>query len=229
MHSSWKPLIERAYDALDPEYRQYLETSDAFFPDYDNMFNAFTLPKEQTRYILFGQDPYPRKASATGYAFIDGMVQDLFSDKGLSKAVNKATSLRNFMKMNLHAAGLISSQATQQEIAALNKDSFISTAPQLQQNLQKNGVMLLNTALIFSAKDKSRYHVKMWHPFMRQLLGDLEHSKTELILFGNISKQIERFDHGLRCHYMPHPYNVSFICDKKAHELFGPMEILKKL
>ena len=45
---------------------------------------------------------------ANGYAFWDAAVNELWSDNGLSKAVNRATSLRNFIKMLLVTEGALS-------------------------------------------------------------------------------------------------------------------------
>lgn len=97
VHPEWQETIKTAYNALDEDYRNFIENGD-FIPARSKIFNAFkTLPKSKVKYILFGQDPYPREKSATGHAFIDGAVKKIFSDKGLSKEVNRATSLRNFV------------------------------------------------------------------------------------------------------------------------------------
>ncbi|HAT31470.1 MAG TPA: uracil-DNA glycosylase, partial [Janthinobacterium sp.] len=58
------------------------------------------------------EGPYPRAASATGVCFMDGAVGALWSEAGLSKPVNRATSLRNFMKMLLLADGQLALDAT---------------------------------------------------------------------------------------------------------------------
>jgi uracil-DNA glycosylase len=69
------------------------------------LFAAFAQPLDRVRYVLVGEGPYPRAESATGVCFMDGAVGDLWSEAGLSKPVNRATSLRNFMKMLLVADG----------------------------------------------------------------------------------------------------------------------------
>lgn len=228
MHKSWEPIVKKAYDELDNEYKEFLKSSTNYFPDFDNMFNAFSLPKENTKYILFGQDPYPRKESAIGYAFIDGAVKNMFSVDGLSKEVNRATSLRNFIKMCLVAQKLISQEAKKEEIAKLDKSQFIDSIDQFKDNLLKNGVLLLNMGLVFEEKGKSRFHVKQWQPFIRSLLNQLKNEEIELILFGNISKEVDKFDVGLKKHLFQHPYNVSFINNNAAQELFLPMKLLYK-
>jgi uracil-DNA glycosylase len=232
MHPSWQEIIERAYHALDEAYRAFLEADNGYFPSKADHLNAFrTLPRGEVKYILFGQDPYPRAESAGGYAFIDEKVERLFSDNGLSKEVNRATSLRNFIKMALVAKGDLSAEDTSQKaIAALDKSRYIESITQLRENFEKNGVLLLNTALIFTDKKSSNRHVRAWRPFMRSLLADLRSDAPTLILFGNHAKALKK---ALPLEQFPaiemeHPYNHTFITNKNAHQLFGPMGLLEK-
>ena len=231
VHPSWRGDIEAAWQALDPAYRERLIGKEGFIPDPPRIFNAFkTLPKDRVRYILFGQDPYPRRESATGHAFIDGAVGRLFSPTGLSKAANRATSLRNFIKMALVTDGRLDPIDTSQAaIAALPKEDLIETIDELRLNFERAGVLLLNAALVFEDKRASRRHAQAWRPFIRTLLSRLDED-TELILFGGIARQIldlseaQRFDR----HILEHPYNHTFVTNPKAHRLFGPMRLLEK-
>jgi len=224
--------LSEAYASLDPAYRNFLETDTSYFPSKENYFNAFnTLPREKVKYILFGQDPYPREESAGGYAFIDMKVEELFSDSGLSKEVNRATSLRNFMKMALLASHKLGKEDTSQEaIAALDKKNMINSIEALRLNFEKNGVLLLNTALVFTDKKSSSKHVKAWRPFIKRILEALENDDIKLILFGSHAKALqkhlplEKFE----SIEIEHPYNHTFITNPKALELFGPMRLLEK-
>jgi len=230
--ASWQPLLDEAYASLSQEYRTFLESNTDYFPTKENYFNAFkTLAKEDVKYILFGQDPYPRKHSAGGYAFIDTNVKTLFSSKGLSKEVNKATSLRNFMKMALVASGDLTSEDTSQEaIVKVDKKQMIDSIDALRQNFEKNGVLLLNTALIFEDKKSSNKHVKAWRSFIQTLLKGLDAEDIKLILFGSHAKELkkhlplEKFD----SIELEHPYNHTFISNPKALKLFGEMRLLEK-
>jgi len=229
---NWESVIKDAYASLDETYRTFLESNQGYFPNSENYLNAFkTLPREKVKYILFGQDPYPREESAGGYAFIDEKVEKLFSDNGLSKEVNKATSLRNFMKMALVARGDLSEENTSQEaISAIDKSEMINTIGELRKNFEKNGVLLLNTALIFTDKKASGKHVKAWKPFIQTLLKSLEEENLKLILFGTHAKQLkkklplEKFE----AIEVEHPYNQSFITNEKVLNLFAPMKLLEK-
>lgn len=229
---SWESILQEAYASLEEEYRTFLEHDREYFPPAPHYYNAFkTLPRNKVKYILFGQDPYPRKESAGGYAFIDEKVETLFSDKGLSKEVNRATSLRNFIKMALLARGDLSMDNTSQEaIGQIDKTSLIDSIEALRINFEKNGVLLLNTALIFTDKKASARHVKAWRPFVASLLEALKEDAPKLILFGTHAKALkkklplEKFE----TIEVEHPYNHTFITNAKALELFGPMRLLEK-
>jgi len=228
----WQNILHQAYESLDPEYRSFLEADTSYFPPQTQYFNAFkTLPKNRVKYILFGQDPYPRRESAGGYAFIDEKAQTIFSETGLSKEVNRATSLRNFIKMALVARGDLCKDNTSQEaISQIDKTSLINSIEELRINFEKSGVLLLNTALIFTDKKSSTKHVKAWRPFIETLLKSLEKEAPKLILFGTHAKELkkrlplEKFE----TIELEHPYNHTFISNEKALKLFTSMNLLEK-
>ena len=225
--SSWQDIVVNALLELDIEYLEFI-LKEEYIPNGGRLFSAFkTLPKSKVKYILFGQDPYPREQSAIGYAFIDGAVSSLFSDKGLSKEVNRATSLRNFIKMLLVDMGrLDANNTTKDAIAKVKKDDLINSIYELKDNFERSGVMLLNTALIFTDKKSSNYHVKQWRGFIKYLLNSID-SEVKLILFGNHAKDIvKKLTPKQEAIVMEHPYNVSFITSKEAHNLFGSMNLL---
>ncbi|MDR1614121.1 MAG: uracil-DNA glycosylase [Campylobacteraceae bacterium] len=233
VHESWSETINHAYSATDMEYRSFLESNLEYFPNFDNFLNAFkTLPKFKTKSILFGQDPYPRRASAIGYAFIDGAVKTVFSDRGLSCEINRATSLRNFIKMLLLASNLLKEEElTQENIMRLDKKGLINSIHELKNNFEKNGVLLLNSALVFTKKEDTKRHAKAFKPFIRTLLSELADENIELILLGSISKEIELLlppSHNFNIFYACHPYNIEFIGDKRVIERFRRMELLKQ-
>lgn len=231
-HKSWHDIIGSSLNLLDEEYVDFLQKNDAYFPDKNNFLNAFkTLPLEDTKYILFGQDPYPRKESAIGYAFIDGKVKSLFSDKGLSKEVNRATSLRNFLKMLLLCEGkLDNSDMSQQKISEIDKSPYIDTMEDIRVNLEKNGVLLLNMALVFTSKEDTKKHLKKWSVFIENLLEQISRKNIKLILFGEAAKTVQKFEisDDFEKIISPHPYNLSFITNKDINDLFKPMNLLKR-
>ena len=98
VHPEWTAILNHSLKALDPNYLRALQKNLEWLPGLQSLFAAFNLPLSATRYILLGESPYPRKDSANGYAFWDASVNSLWRETGLSKSVNRATSLRNLIK-----------------------------------------------------------------------------------------------------------------------------------
>lgn len=229
---SWEPILLPALEALDSEYRDWIMQGQGYIPRKERLLAAFsTLHPKDLRYILFGQDPYPREESAVGYAFIDGRVKKIFSERGLSREVNRATSLRNFVKMALVAEGALDcSDLSQEAIARLDKAPYIESIDDLRRNFEREGVLLLNTALLFSSKEESKRHIKAWRGFVQSLLRGLASYRPALILFGAHAKALKKVE-GLQdfeAVELEHPYNASFVCNSDAWELFGPMQLLHR-
>jgi len=114
-------------------------------------------------------------------------------------------------------------------IKKIDTKDYVNSIEELKQNFEKNGVLLLNTALIFTKKEDTKYHAKMWKPFIDTLLSQIKGQEIKLILFGNISKEIQKLSNAkyFTSIQMPHPYNVSFITDKNALEVFCNMKLLR--
>ena len=101
VHKEWIKPLTNALLTVDSAYLQKLTEEPHWLPGSAKIFAAFQRDPSHCEYILFGESPYPRAESANGIAFYDAAVTDLWSDTGLSKGVNKATSLRNIMKTAL--------------------------------------------------------------------------------------------------------------------------------
>jgi len=229
--------------AADPSYLPAL-AQDAYLPTDDRLFAAFAQPLDAVRYVLVGEGPYPRPESATGVCFMDGAVKSLWSEKGLSKQVNRATSLRNFMKMLLVTDGKLQLGQTGGEAMvdiarqANEPDSpFIQTLQDLQSNLIGHGFLLLNASLVFRPHVPPIKEAKAWRPFLQAVLDALaDHAEKKgkspptLVLWGKIAEVLHtlpannRFPKALA----EHPYNLTFIANSAMHELFGPMRLLYK-
>ncbi len=241
--SSWRSVLLRGLEAMaaaDPLYLPAL-AQDECLPTGNRIFAAFMQPLDAVRYVLVGEGPYPREQSATGVCFMDGAVDGLWSPAGLSKPVNRATSLRNFMKMLMVADGLLKSDASSGEsVAAVARQAladgsqFIQTLPELQNNLHAQGFLLLNAALVFRPHVPPVKEAKAWRPFLEVVLEALTERPGQapptLVLWGKIAALLqampvsERFPQALA----EHPYNLSFIKNKDMQQLFGPMRLLAK-
>ena len=240
---SWRPVLLRgleAMNAVDPAYLPAL-AQDEYLPTKGRLFAAFAQPLNAVRYVLVGEGPYPREESATGVCFMDGAVGALWSSAGLSKQVNRATSLRNFMKMLMVADGLLTSESTTGEAVAevaqraqAPDAHFIHTLPELQNNLHANGFLLLNAALVFRPHVPPAKEAKAWQPLLYVVLEALADRAGQpaatLVLWGKVAALLQamavtkRFPQAVA----EHPYNLSFIKNKDMQQLFGPMRLLAK-
>ncbi|WP_019140641.1 hypothetical protein [Noviherbaspirillum massiliense] len=245
VHPSWRNIISTGLEAIadaDPAYLPALAKDD-FLPTRGRIFAAFSLPVESVRYVLMGEGPYPREESATGVCFMDGAVEALWSEKGLSKQVNRATSLRNFMKMLLVADGYLTVENTSgesmAEVSAKARaigSPFIQTLTELQANLTRHGFLLLNATLVYRPHVPPIKDARAWRPFMRTVLAALatrsddRHGPPTLVLWGKIAEQLDALPetHSLPKLASEHPYNLSFIGNQTMQQLFGPMHLLKK-
>lgn len=225
-HSEWKEILNNALNKIDKAYLNQLLDDDSWLPGLPHLFAAFSLPLSNTHYILLGESPYPRTASANGYAFWDNAVGSLWSSQGLSKPVNRATSLRNLIKMLLVARGSLNTDTSQPAITQIDKTDLVQTAEEFFLGMMKKGILLLNASLVYS-EGKIPYHARYWQPFMQSLLEQLSLIKPslQLILFGKIAQTIpqDKLPIGL---VAEHPYNVSFITNQRVIEFFQPLDLL---
>jgi uracil-DNA glycosylase len=225
-HPQWHSILHNALEQVDKNYLLNLQRNQNWLPGINNLLAAFSLSLSDTRYILLGESPYPRPASANGYAFWDKAVKSLWSEKGLSREVNRATSLRNWIKMLLVARGDLDTDLSQTAIAKLDKSAFYQTGEELFNFLIKKGFLLLNASLVYSKGD-IRLHAREWKPFMNSLFAQLTVSKpsVQLLLFGRIAKEIPQTT-DFSCLIAEHPYNLSFINNSSVLEFFKPLDLL---
>ncbi|MFL6657678.1 MAG: uracil-DNA glycosylase [Massilia sp.] len=235
-HPSWQAILLQGLHAVakaDPAYLPTLAADD-YLPTEQRLFAAFALPLSEVRYVLVGEGPYPRAESATGVCFMDGAVGSLWSETGLSKPVNKATSLRNFMKMLLVADGILdladTGGAAMAPVAAgAQQQGLIQTLAQLQDNLTRQGFLLLNASLVFRAHVPPAIDARAWLPFLQTVLAALHQQAPSLILWGKIAEQLRKLPETSAFTQIvsEHPYNLSFIGHAEMQALFRPMRLLR--
>jgi uracil-DNA glycosylase len=237
-HPSWRPHLLAGLEAVARANPGYLPAlaADHYLPTDNRLFAAFALPLGEVAYVLVGEGPYPRAQSATGVCFMDGAVGDLWCENGLSKPVNRATSLRNFMKMLLVADGQLhpgdtGGAALAPVAAGALANGFIQTLQQLQDNLTRHGFLLLNAALVFRPHVAPAIEARAWQPFLQKVLAVLADraAPPTLVLWGKIAEQLKGLPETAlfpqAC--AEHPYNLSFVTHERMHALFRPMRLLR--
>jgi uracil-DNA glycosylase len=237
VHPQWQPILVDALATLNPEYLQSLLQDDNWLPGAHQLLSAFKRDRLGVRYLLIGESPSPRRESANGIAFYDAAVGELWSAQGLSKPVNRATSLRNIVKTSLLADGLLDKddegKVTQAAIAAIDKHRLVQTLDEFFANLQQAGLLMLNATPVLHPERKPVQEARYWHAFLEQLLASIaEHApeQIKLLLWGKIAQQVEampasQYYHKLVCE---HPYNLSFIDNPQMLELFASISVMQQ-
>ncbi len=253
-HPSWHSCLRQgvlAVSRAEPDYFSRLAER-VFLPTGPRLFAAFSIPLSEVRYVLMGEGPYPREKSATGVCFMDGAVDALWEPGvGLSKSVNKATSLRNFMKMLLVAEGVLDLDNTKAaalvpvaDNACLPGSTWIRTGAQLQHNLLHHGFLLLNASLVFRSDVKPIQDAKSWRPFLTVVLQELLRQqetnmhdsgsdgadrRVELILWGKMAEKMKQLPEAnqFKSYISEHPYNLSFIRNQVMLDLFRRWHLLR--
>ncbi len=238
VHPEWKPLLENALAHMDQDYLQSLLDDPHWLPGPNKIFHAFQRDLKNCRFILFGESPYPRRESANGIAFYDAAVSAIWSESGLSKAVNRATSLRNIFKTALLAENLITptddAKVTQDMIAAVDKSTLISTLAELFDALHQRGFLLLNATPVLNHSANVNKESRYWTAFIKQLLKAIKshcaHPPT-LLLWGKIAEKITALPESNDYHIISseHPYNVSFIRNQDMLKLFSELRLLHQI
>lgn len=228
IHPTWLGDLERCLSLIDKSYIDYLNENQNYLPANKQLFNVFSRPKTEVDCILLGESPYPRPQSANGYAFWDANVGAIWSDTGLSKAVNRATSLRNFIKMLLRAEDILAPSFTTDMIADIPKTNLCQYLDDLFIKMLDKGFLLLNASLVWSMDKPVSWHAKNWYPFMHALLMQLLHENPDikLLLFGKIAQKFKALP-SKQCIVAEHPYVLSFIENPDVLNFFKPLKLLK--
>lgn len=230
---SWKKSIQAALEQVDGPYLEKLMSTQDWLPGPEKIFNAFSLPINQVNYVLLGESPYPRRESANGYAFWDAAVKELWSPTGLNKKVNRATSLRNIIKMLLIAEGVLDKKnLTQENISKIDKQYFVQFNQELFANFLCQGFLLLNTVLALHPLSSPQKDARAWYPFIQYVLNELLQKRpyVTFLLLGRIANTIDEAlptAHSKKL-YAEHPYNHSFITNPEVIQFFRPLHLLRK-
>jgi len=237
VHHEWQHILTDALATIDPDYLRSLLQDDNWLPGAGQLLSAFKRDRLGVRYLLIGESPYPRRESANGIAFFDAAVGELWSEQGLSKPVNRATSLRNILKTALLAEGHLckddEGKVTQAAIAAIDKHRLVQTLDGLFANLQQAGLLMLNATPVLHPERKPVQEARYWHVFLEQLLTSIaEHATADitLLLWGKIAQQVEAMpaSRPYRKLVCEHPYNLSFIDNTQMQDLFASLAPLQQ-
>ena len=132
--------------------KQEIDLEKSIYPNRENIFSAFNeTPFEQTKVVLFGQDPYHGEGQAHGLCF------------SVNRDVRIPPSLRNVYK-ELHA---------DLEIAPPSHGHLINWARQ--------GVLMLNSVLTVEKSKPKSHQKKGWEEFTDGVVKMLNEKKSNLV------------------------------------------------
>lgn len=210
-HGSWHGCLKPALQSMDPAFLNDLQRRPHWLPGKTRCLRALAAPLAQAQVVWLGESPYPRAASATGLCFHDGAVGELFSaDGALSKTVNRATSLRNWMKAWFVAMGRLDAADTAAAaIRRMDKRGLIRRLDALFMRGQQQGWIWLNAGLSLDPMQPKTAQITPWNPLVTAVLKAVSDRGGQIVLLGRFS---HRFAPEVNAPLITeHPYNVSFI------------------
>jgi len=201
LDAPWRALMDGHgpdVDAMDPALE--LEVWEPIFPvrrgrHFPGMpagahcFRAFDgIAPEQVRCLILGQDPYPEPAIATGRAFEAGNIADW---RELDKMFTQ--SIRAFMQLMIAARSGDATYAQNfanwpKTLAALQTGNI--SPLRVADHWVSEGVLLVNAALTLTRfqvnidPHQSEGHLRLWQPFVRQVVRALAERGAPLVLIG---------------------------------------------
>ena len=220
LNSFWYDNLEKVIVNLH-DYEYFFFDEDKFYPDIKNRFNAINNINFENDFqvVIFGQDPYPRKESATGYAFWDGKIKS-WEDK-------LSPSFRNIIKSLLINKKLADEKTRINELRKIIKENNIPSPDDFFKNTIKNGVVWLNASFTHESKETKvlNKHLKFWSPVIRKIIDVLieenkkKNNKIIFVFWGSKSLKLKNYilkNHGednFKTYFLienKHPMNESF-------------------
>lgn len=155
-------------------------------PSGGNAFRAFSLPLQDVKMVIIGQDPYPSVKDATGLAF------GVEKDRAYS---HYPFSLKVIADCFCESPG--------------EADTFFDPSLQLW---ERQGVLLLNSSLT-CRQGAPGSHSSLWQPFIIEVVKLLDNAQPNIfILFGKMAQEFDIFVNKqkhivLHC---PHPAALAY-------------------
>jgi uracil DNA glycosylase len=172
-------------------HEYFFSDEDKFFPDFKNMFNAVNNIdfEKKVQVVVFGQDPYPRKESATGYAFWDGKIKDWSNPL--------SPSFKNIIKSILIHNNMVTQNSNIKEMRDALKKNNVFKPDEFFKNSIENGLIWLNASLTFESKDQSSLnkHLRFWKPIIEVIIDNilLEIESVIFIFWGSKSLKFKDY------------------------------------
>ena len=160
IHPSWSAVFAPHCDAIN----QFLDSlHNSVAPPRSEIFRAFSLPLEQVRAVIVGQDPYPGDGVADGLAF---------SSRNSSKV---PASLRNIFREYSSDLGL-----------PIPDHCDLSA-------WHNSGVLLLNRTLTTNSGESNAHLGLVWSALTADVAKELGSRRVVAVLWGKNAQELGRF------------------------------------
>ena len=177
IHYSWMPHIREALEENLPRIEQRIGRD--FLPLAEDVFAALSLPVEEVRVLIVGQDPYPTPGHAMGLSF------------STRPGVAAPRSLTNIYT-ELHDDLGIQGREDGDLRAWFNQ-----------------GVLLLNRVLTVAPGQAGSHRRIGWEPITEAAIRALAGRDIVAILWGHDAQSCQAFLPGTECITSPHPSPLS--------------------
>lgn len=172
IHNSWSHFFKQTKCEI-KEIEKYI--GDDTSPSINKIFRVFETDLSSIKCVILGQDPYPNAEDATGRAFEVGEYVSW------SEPTDN-TSLRNILKL-LYKAKTGDAKSIGHIRKEIEKNNFNILKPhELFNHWEKEGVLLLNTALTCKAGCPNSHSI-IWSCFTKKLIMYLDRKNESLSWF----------------------------------------------
>lgn len=163
IHDSWNSYIGKIVNSPAMDELESIVSKTTYFPHGDNVFKAFSMPFEDIRVVIIGQDPFPSVCPKTKIPYATGLA---FANN--SKVSKIAYSLRVIMdELALNTIGDIALEENPEFYWDLN-------------HWHEQGVLLLNTSLTVKV-GKIGSHLNLWKGFTDYVIKQIADNKPGTI------------------------------------------------
>lgn len=173
IHESWHPFLQPLFDedfSVKLLNNQILPNCN-YYPEAQNIFRVFSMPMDQIRVVILGQDPYPNKDQAIGLSF--AVNQNCPMPKSL-------TIIANEVMMEYSDTGQFYN-----DLLLLQKSEWRTL-----QHWVDQGVFLLNAALTVEEK-KIGSHMQLWQMFVWRVVGIIAKEVSPIwLLWGKKAQEV---------------------------------------
>ena len=161
LHTDWQIALKEHHQKID-EIDHFIQGKE-IAPPYELVFRALTSSLENTRVVIFGQDPYPTQGHAHGLAFsVDSKVSPL------------PASLRNIYK-------------------ELESDVQVKRESGDLSDWTDQGVMLINRVLTTETGKSLAHEKLGWQATTETVARVLGQRDVIAVLWGNSAQELHRY------------------------------------